>query len=85
MKFRFQKGAQDCPPLDCTREGEKVQHQSMVKEFQDSEQTSVYHHELLKKMLKRTAILKLQTELVFSWVILLVPLLALTAATVNSS
>ena len=44
------------------KESEKVQHQSRVKEFQSSEQTSIYHHELHKKMLKRTSILKLQTE-----------------------
>ena len=45
-----------------SKESEKVQHQSRVKEFQESEQTSIYHHELHKKMLKRTAILQLQTE-----------------------
>ena len=45
-----------------TRESEKVQHQSRVREFQSYEQTSIYHHELHKKMPRRTATLKLQTE-----------------------
>ena len=42
-------------------ENEKIQHQSRVKEFQSSEKTTIYHHELHKRTIKRNAILKLQT------------------------
>ena len=45
-----------------TRESEKVQHQSRVKEFQDNERSSIYHHEIHKRILKKTSILKLQTS-----------------------
>jgi hypothetical protein len=45
-----------------TKESEKVQHQSKIKEFQSSERSSIYHHELHKKGIKRTSILKLQTN-----------------------
>ena len=41
---------------------EKVQHQSRVDEFQEAEQTRVYHHEIHKKHLKKSSILKLMTE-----------------------
>ena len=44
------------------KESEKVQHQSRVDEFQMNEKTTLYHHELLKKVIKKTSILKLQTE-----------------------
>ena len=40
----------------------KVQVQSQRDEFQLSEQTRIYHHELHKKSIKRNAILKLDTE-----------------------
>ena len=45
-----------------TRESEKVQHQSRLKEFQTSERSTIYHHELHKKRIKRGSILKLQTN-----------------------
>ena len=41
---------------------EKIQHQSRVDEFQLAEQTRIYHHEIHKKHLKRSSILKLLTE-----------------------
>ena len=41
---------------------EKVQHQSRVNEFQVSEQTRIYHHQIHKKHLKKSSILKLQTD-----------------------
>ena len=44
------------------REGEKVQHQSRVKEFQSSERSSIYHHELHKRRIKKSSILRLQTR-----------------------
>ena len=44
------------------RESSKIQHQSRVQEFQSSEKTSIYHHELHKKTIKKNAILKLHTE-----------------------
>ena len=45
-----------------TQESEKVQHQSRVKEFQESERSTIYHHEIHKKIVKKTSILKLQTK-----------------------
>ena len=42
-----------------TQESEKVQHQSRVKEFQESERSAIYHHEIHKKIVKKTSILKL--------------------------
>ena len=42
------------------KESEKIQLQSRVKEFQNSEKTTIYHHELHKRTIKRNAILKLQ-------------------------
>ena len=44
------------------KESEKVQHQSRIEEFQNNEKTTLYHHELLKKIIKKTSILRLQTE-----------------------
>ena len=41
---------------------EKVKHQSHVDEFQVSEKTRIYHHEIHKKHIKKSAILKLQSE-----------------------
>ena len=41
---------------------DKIKHQSRVDEFQVSEQTRIYHHEIHRKHLKRSSILKLQTE-----------------------
>ena len=45
------------------KESEKIQHQARVREFQDSEKTSIYHHELHKKNIKKSSILQLMTEL----------------------
>ena len=44
------------------QESEKVQHQSRLEEFQKDEKTTLYHHELLKKVIKKSSILKLQTD-----------------------
>ena len=41
---------------------EKIQHQSRVDEYQVSEQTRIYHHELHRKHLKKCSILKLITN-----------------------
>ena len=41
---------------------EKIQHQSRLDEFQASEQTRIYHHELHKKHVKKSSILKLLTD-----------------------
>ena len=41
---------------------EKIQHQSRVDEYQVSEQTRIYHHELHRKHLKKSSILKLVTD-----------------------
>ena len=41
------------------RERGKVQHQSRVREYQDKEKTSTYHHEIQKKTIKKSSILKL--------------------------
>ena len=41
---------------------DKIKHQSRVDEFQVSEQTRTYHHEIHRKHLKRSSIIKLQTE-----------------------
>ena len=45
-----------------SRESEKVQHQARVNEFQHNEKTTIYHHELHKRSIKKASILKLQTE-----------------------
>ena len=41
---------------------EKIQHQSRVQEYQMSEQTRKYHHELHQKHNRRSSILKLKTD-----------------------
>ena len=41
---------------------EKVKHQSRVDDIQTSEKVRIYHHELHKKSLKRSFIMKLETE-----------------------
>ena len=41
---------------------EKVKHQSRVDDIQTSEKVRIYHHELHKRNIKRSFILKLQTE-----------------------
>ena len=41
---------------------QKIQTQSRKDEFQQSEQTRIYHHELHRKTIKKSAILKLETE-----------------------
>ena len=41
---------------------EKIQHQSRVDEYQVSEQTRIYHHELHRRHLKKSSILKLVTD-----------------------
>ena len=41
---------------------DKIKHQSRVDEFQVSEKTRIYHHEIHQKHLKKSSILKLQTE-----------------------
>ena len=43
------------------RESEKIQHQSRVQEFQESEKSLIYHHELHKRSVRKTSILELQT------------------------
>ena len=45
-----------------SKECENVQHQSRVNEFQSNEKSSIYHHELHKKIVKKGSILKLETE-----------------------
>ena len=55
------------------RESEKIQHQSRAREFQSNEKTTIYHHELHKRTIKRNAILKLQSDQVFLRAMLLVP------------
>ena len=44
------------------KESQKIQHQSRAKEFQESEKTSIYHHELHKKFVKKSSILQLITD-----------------------
>ena len=44
------------------KESEKVQHQSRLEEFQRDEKTTLYHHELLKKVIKKSSIVKLKTD-----------------------
>ena len=43
------------------KECQKVQHQSRVDEFQSNEKSSIYHHELHKRIVKKSSILKLDT------------------------
>ena len=44
------------------KENDRVKHQSRVAEFQDSEKVRIYHHEIHQKYIKKTSILKLETE-----------------------
>ena len=44
------------------QQAEKDQHQSRVDEYQVAEQTRIYHHEIHKKHLNKSSILKLQTD-----------------------
>ena len=39
----------------------KIKDQSRVEEFQQSEKVTIYHHEIHKKQIRKSAILKLQT------------------------
>ena len=41
---------------------EKLQHQSRVAEFQESEKTRIYHHEIHQNHVKKSSILKLQAD-----------------------
>ena len=41
---------------------EKIQHQARVDEFQLGETTRIYHHEIHKKHIKKSSILKLETD-----------------------
>ena len=41
---------------------EKIQHQARVEEFQVSEKTRIYHHEIHQKNIRKSSILKLQSE-----------------------
>ena len=40
----------------------KIQEQSRKKEFQESEPTRIYHHEIHKKFIESSSIVKLETE-----------------------
>ena len=44
------------------KESKKIQFQSQVAEFQQSEQVRLYHHELHKTRIKKSSILKLDTS-----------------------
>ena len=44
------------------KESEKVQYQSRADEFQNNEKTTLYHHELHKRVIKKSSILRLQTD-----------------------
>ena len=43
-------------------QSERIQHQTRVNEFQTSEKTRIYHHELHKRHMSKSSILKLLTE-----------------------
>ena len=43
------------------QESEKIKAQSRIDEYQQDEKTRIYHHDLHKKKVKRSSILKLQT------------------------
>ena len=43
------------------KEGKKIKDEARVQEFQESEKVTIYHHEIHKKLVKKSAILKLQT------------------------
>ena len=40
---------------------EKIKLESRASEFQESEKVTIYHHEIHKKLIRKSAILKLQT------------------------
>ena len=44
------------------KESDKVHHQSRIDEFQAHETTTLYHHELIKNVIKKSSILRLKTE-----------------------
>ena len=44
------------------KESEKVQHQARVREFQEREKSSIYHHDIHKRTIKKASILKLETK-----------------------
>ena len=44
-----------------SRESRKVKFQSQVSEYQHDEKVRIYHHELHRKRIKKTSILKLET------------------------
>ena len=43
------------------QQSEKIKNQSRASEFQESEKVTIYHHEIHKKAIRKSAILKLQT------------------------
>ena len=43
------------------RASDKVKDQSRATEFQSSEKVTIYHHEIHKKLIKKSSILKLET------------------------
>ena len=45
-----------------SKESKKIQHQARANEFQSNEKTTIYHHELHKRSIKKNSILKLETE-----------------------
>ena len=45
-----------------SREADKIKLQSRIKEYQDNEKTRIYHHEIHRNQIKKSSILKLQTE-----------------------
>ena len=47
-------GVQDQIQAWYRQAAEKIQHQSRVNEFQMSEQTRIYHHEIHQKLMKRS-------------------------------
>ena len=44
------------------RRSQKIKVQSRRKEFQDTESTRIYHHDLHKSFIKKSSILKLETD-----------------------
>ena len=44
------------------KQSEKIKLQSRVDEYQESEQTRIYHHEIHKKHIRKSSILKLETD-----------------------
>ena len=44
------------------KESEKLQHQARVREFQESERSTIYHHEIHKRTIKKASILRLETS-----------------------